>query len=149
MRHIFDFGFEYTNLVRFEFSHEYGYLRLSEQARKTRNVELIKVTLDPSKDDCFKSLVWDKFGRVLLAEWFGYDWIILDSIVQISGNTGYIRNTVTKDQFTVFNGSQKKRLLYVPIIACMVFTALIAMLLRYEIGLKIRELRLKFLKIVW
>ncbi|CBY11274.1 unnamed protein product [Oikopleura dioica] len=131
MRHIFDFGFEYTNLVRFEFSHEYGYLRLSEQARKTRNVEVIKVTLDPSKDDCFKSLVWDKFGRVLLAEWFGYDWIILDSIVQISGNTGYIRNTVTKDQFTVFNGSQKKRLLYVPIIACMVFTALIAMLLRF------------------
>jgi len=130
MRNIFDFGFEYINLVRFEFSHEYGYLRLSEQARKTRNVEVIKVTLDPSKDECFKSLVWDKFGRVLLAEWFGYDWIILDSIVQVSGNTGYIRNTVTKDQFTVFNGGQKKRLLYVPIIACMVFTALIAMLLR-------------------
>ena len=145
MRNIFDFGFEYINLVRFEFSHEYGYLRLSEKARKTRNVEVIKVTLDPSKDECFKSLVWDKFGRVLLAEWFGYDWIILDSIVQISGNTGYIRNTVTKDQFTVFNGGQKKRLLYVPIIACMVFTALIAMLLRYEIGLKNWELESFFI----
>lgn len=130
-RHIFDFGYEYFNFCRFEFSHEYGYLRLSEQARRTRNVEVIKVILDPSKDACFQSLVWDKFGRVLLAEWFGYDWIILDSIVQVSGNHGYIRNTITKDQFTVFNGGQKKRLLYVPVVACLVFTALVAMLLRF------------------
>lgn len=123
---MFDFGIEFVDFYRFEFSQEYGYLRLSEKARKTRNVEVIHVVLDPSRDACFGS----KIGRVLLYEWFGYEWIILDSIVQVSGNVGYVRNTITGEQFTVRNGTNKKRMIYIPLVACAIFTALIAMLLR-------------------
>lgn len=124
---MFDFGIEFIDFYRFEFSQEYGYLRLSERARKTRNVEVINVVLDPTRDACFGS----KIGRVLLYEWFGYEWIILDSIVQVSGNVGYVRNTITGEQFTVRNGTNKKRMIYIPLVACAIFTALIAMLLRF------------------
>ena len=108
-------------------------------------MEVIEVVLDPSKDACFGSTI----GRVLLYEWFGYEWIILglkypssyfpfnfcfflDSIVQVSGNVGYVRNTITGEQFTVRNGTNKKRMIYIPLLACAIFTALIAMLLRYH-----------------
>ena len=90
---MFDFGLEFVEFYRFEFSQEYGYLRLSDKARRTvslkaaiielnyffcqRNVEVINVVLDPTKDECFGS----KFGRVLLYEWFGYEWIILGKIL--------------------------------------------------------------------
>jgi len=124
---MFDFGIEFVDFYRFEFSQEYGYLRLSEKARKTRNVEVIEVVLDPARDACFGSTI----GRVLLYEWFGYEWIILDSIVQVSGNVGYVRNTITGEQFTVRNGTNKKRMIYIPLLACAIFTALIAMLLRF------------------
>lgn len=124
---MFDFGIEFIDSYRFEFSHEFGYLRLSEKARKTRKVEVINVVLDPSKDACFGS----KIGKVLLYEWFGYEWVILDSIVQVSGNAGYVRNTMTGEQFTVRNGTNKKRMIYIPLLACAIFTALIAMLLRF------------------
>jgi len=124
---MFDFGLDFVEFYRFEFSQEYGYLRLSDKARRTRNVEVINVVLDPTRDECFGS----KFGRVLLYEWFGYEWIILDSIVQVSGNVGYVRNTITGEQFTVRNGTNKKRMIYVPLLACVIFTALIAMLLRF------------------
>lgn len=124
---MFDFGIEFVDFYRFEFSQEYGYLRLSDKARQTRNVEVIEVVLDPSKDACFGSTI----GRVLLYEWFGYEWIILDSIVQVSGNVGYVRNTITGEQFTVRNGTNKKRMIYIPLLACAIFTALIAMLLRF------------------
>ena len=87
---MFDFGIEFIDFYRFEFSQEYGYLRLSEKARKTvgfwssfflwnlwiffqRNVQVINVVLDPNRDACFGS----KIGKVLLYEWFGYEWIIL------------------------------------------------------------------------
>ena len=32
---MFDFGIEFVDFYRFEFSQEYGYLRLSDKARKT------------------------------------------------------------------------------------------------------------------
>ena len=54
----------------------------------------------------------------------------LDSIVGVSGNRGYVRNTHTGEQFTVRSGFSKKKTIFIPIIACMAFTAAIAMLLR-------------------
>ena len=54
----------------------------------------------------------------------------LDSIVGVSGNRGFVRNTQTGEQFTVRSGFSKKKTIFIPIIACMAFTAAIAMLLR-------------------
>ena len=100
---------------------------------------MITVVLDPYRDECFGSAV----GRALLIEWFGYESIILgksslnltfayplDSIVGVSGNKGYVRNTHTGEQFTVRSGFSKKKTIFIPIIACLAFTAAIAMLLR-------------------
>jgi len=117
----------WSNAYRFEFSHEFGYLRLSDAARKKRKVEVITVVLDPYRDECFGSAV----SRALLIEWFGYESIILDSIVGVSGNRGFVRNTQTGEQFTVRSGFSKKKTIFIPIIACMAFTAAIAMLLRF------------------
>lgn len=117
----------WSPFYRFEFSHEFGYLRLSEVARKKRKVEVITVVLDPSKDKCFGS----SLGKALLIEWFGYETVILDSIVSVSGNFGYVRNTITGEQFTVRHGYSKKKTIFIPVIACFAFTAAIAMLLRF------------------
>lgn len=44
---MFDFGIEFVDFYRFEFSQEYGYLRLSEKARKTvrtrNNYDLLNI----------------------------------------------------------------------------------------------------------
>jgi len=117
----------WSNVYRFEFSHEFGYLRLSDAARRKRKVEVITVVLDPYRDACFGSAV----GRALLIEWFGYESIILDSIVGVSGNKGYVRNTHSGEQFTVRSGFSKKKTIFIPILACLAFTAAIAMLLRF------------------
>lgn len=117
----------WSQFYRFEFSHEFGYLKLSDRARKKRRVEVITVVLDPTQDKCFGSSI----GRALLIEWFGYETIILDSIVSVSGNFGYVRNCDTGEQFTVRHGYSKKKTIFIPIIACFAFTAAIAMLLRF------------------
>ena len=81
----------WSQFYRFEFSHEFGYLKLSDRARKKvikwilynlfifsvqRRVEVITVVLDPTQDKCFGSSI----GRALLIEWFGYETIILGKI---------------------------------------------------------------------
>ena len=85
----------WSQFYRFEFSHEFGYLKLSDRARKKviesillrdffilfvqRRVEVITVVLDPTQDKCFGSSI----GRALLIEWFGYETIILGKIYKL------------------------------------------------------------------
>ena len=43
---MFDFGLEFVEFYRFEFSQEYGYLRLSDKARRTVSPMAAKIELN-------------------------------------------------------------------------------------------------------
>lgn len=73
-----------------EYSLEYGFLRLSPQARSRLNVPVQIVTLDPVKDACFG----DSFSRLILDEFLGYDDLLMASIKTLAeqeDNKGYLR----------------------------------------------------------
>nr|XP_023022436.1 membralin isoform X1 [Leptinotarsa decemlineata] len=73
-----------------EFSLEFGFLRLSPSTRARLKIPVEIVTLDPDKDPCFG----DAFSRLILAEFLGYDDLLLASIKTLAeqeDNKGYLR----------------------------------------------------------
>ncbi|XP_011826608.1 PREDICTED: membralin, partial [Mandrillus leucophaeus] len=59
-----------------EYSLEYGFLRLSPATRQRLSIPVMVVTLDPTRDQCFG----DRFSRLLLDEFLGYDDILMSSV---------------------------------------------------------------------
>lgn len=73
-----------------EYSLEYGFLRLSPNARLRLKIPVKIVTLDPQKDECFG----DPFSRLVLDEFLGYDDLLMASIKSLAeqeDNKGYLR----------------------------------------------------------
>uniref|UniRef100_A0A8C9FFM1 Transmembrane protein 259 n=1 Tax=Pavo cristatus TaxID=9049 RepID=A0A8C9FFM1_PAVCR len=65
-----------------EYSLEYGFLRLSQSTRQRLSIPVMVVTLDPTRDQCFG----DRFSRLLLDEFLGYDDILMSSVKALAEN---------------------------------------------------------------
>ncbi|VFV21448.1 low quality protein: [Lynx pardinus] len=81
-----------------EYSLEYGFLRLSQATRQRLSIPVMVVTLDPSRDQCFG----DRFSRLLLAEFLGYDDILMSSVKGLAENEenkGFLRNVVSGEHY--------------------------------------------------
>jgi len=114
----------------FEYSLEFGFLRLSTDVRKRLNIPIKTITLDPRRDKCFG----DKMSRFILKWFLGYDDVLLNSIKKIAdtqNNTGYMRNVVTGDHYQ-FVSIWMGRVSYLVALTLMfMFTVAISTLLRF------------------
>ncbi|KAH0625892.1 hypothetical protein JD844_034253 [Phrynosoma platyrhinos] len=81
-----------------EYSFEYGFLRLSQSTRQRLSIPVMVVTLDPTRDQCFG----DRFSRLLLDEFLGYDDILMSSVKALAENEenkGFLRNVVSGEHY--------------------------------------------------
>ncbi|XP_037680092.1 membralin isoform X2 [Choloepus didactylus] len=81
-----------------EYSLEYGFLRLSQATRQRLSIPVMVVTLDPTRDQCFG----DRFSRLLLDEFLGYDDILMSSVKGLAENEenkGFLRNVVSGEHY--------------------------------------------------
>lgn len=101
-----------------EYSLEYGFLRLSPQTRQKLGINVMLVTLDPNRDECFGS----GFNRFILDEFLGYNEILMLSIKNIAEkekNKGFVRNVVTGEHYR-FVSSWMARSSYVAALLIMI-----------------------------
>ncbi|XP_016789999.3 membralin isoform X1 [Pan troglodytes] len=114
-----------------EYSLEYGFLRLSQATRQRLSIPVMVVTLDPTRDQCFG----DRFSRLLLDEFLGYDDILMSSVKGLAENEenkGFLRNVVSGEHYR-FVSMWMARTSYLAAFAIMViFTLSVSMLLRYS-----------------
>ncbi|KAL1502284.1 hypothetical protein ABEB36_007450 [Hypothenemus hampei] len=119
-----------SDVFIFEYALEYGFLRLSPQARAKLNIPVEAVFLDPTKDQCFG----DSFSRFLMEEFLGYNDLVMASVkafAEKEQNRGFMKNVVTGEQYRFVNLWFSK-MSYVPAVICMlIFTVIVSMLLRY------------------
>ncbi|XP_061720495.1 membralin isoform X1 [Cydia pomonella] len=113
-----------------EYSLEYGFLRLSPNARLRLKIPVKIVTLDPSKDECFG----DPFSRFVLDEFLGYDDLLMASIKSLAeqeDNKGYLRNVITGEHYRFVSMLTARSSYIAAFFIMLVFTVSISMLLRY------------------
>lgn len=73
-----------------EYSLEYGFLRLSAEARQRLKIPVQVVTLDPKEDACFG----DTFSKFILHKFLGYDDLLMASVKVLAeqeDNKGFLR----------------------------------------------------------
>ncbi|CAH8868467.1 unnamed protein product [Trichobilharzia szidati] len=81
-----------------EYALEYGFLRLSPQARKQFNITVKLVVLDPQSNPCFGGVV----SRFLMDEFLGYEDLLIGSIKYLSateGLKGYVVNVMNGQHY--------------------------------------------------
>ncbi|XP_049877338.1 membralin [Pectinophora gossypiella] len=113
-----------------EYSLEYGFLRLSPNARLRLKIPVKIVTLDPQKDACFG----DPFSRFVLDEFLGYDDLLMASIKSLAeqeDNKGYLRNVITGEHYRFVSMQTARTSYFAAFFIMLVFTVSISMLLRY------------------
>ncbi|CAG4946926.1 unnamed protein product [Colias eurytheme] len=113
-----------------EYSLEYGFLRLSPNARLLLKIPVKIVTLDPQKDECFG----DTFSRFVLDEFLGYDDLLMASIKSLAeqeDNKGYLRNVITGEHYRFVSMLTARSSYIAAFFIMLVFTVSISMLLRY------------------
>lgn len=114
-----------------EYALEYGFLRLSPKTRQRLNITVMLVTLDPEKETCFG----DSISRFLLAEFLGYDDILMSSIKQLAekeDNKGYLRNVVTGEHYRFVSMWMARSSYLAAAFIMLVFTVCVSTLLRYS-----------------
>lgn len=115
-----------------EYSLEYGFLRLSAATRQRLNIPVKVVVLDPQTDKCFG----DSFSRFILAEFLGYDDLLMASVKVLAeeqDNKGYLRNVITGEHYRFVSMWWMQRGSYLASFFIMIlFTISISMLLRYS-----------------
>ncbi|XP_068620152.1 membralin-like [Battus philenor] len=113
-----------------EYSLEYGFLRLTPNARLLLKIPVKIVTLDPQKDECFG----DPFSRFILDEFLGYDDLLMASIKTLAeqeDNKGYLRNVITGEHYRFVSMLTARSSYIAAFFIMLVFTVSISMLLRY------------------
>ncbi|KAG7210376.1 hypothetical protein KM043_011909 [Ampulex compressa] len=114
-----------------EYSLEYGFLRLSRQARERLHIPVKIVTLDPLKDKCFG----DAFSRFILDQVLGYDDLIISSIKSLAedeDNKGFLRNVITGEHYRFVSTWMAKSSYLTAFFIMLLFTVSISTLLRYS-----------------
>ncbi|XP_053614334.1 membralin [Plodia interpunctella] len=113
-----------------EYSLEYGFLRLTPNARLRLKIPVKIITLDPQKDECFG----DAFSRFVLDEFLGYDDLLMASIKTLAeqeDNKGYLRNVITGEHYRFVSMLTARTSYIAAFFIMLVFTVSISMLLRY------------------
>nr|XP_033811547.1 membralin isoform X1 [Geotrypetes seraphini] len=114
-----------------EYSLEYGFLRLSQSTRQRLNIPVMVVTLDPTRDLCFG----DRFSRLLLDEFLGYDDILMSSVKALAENEenkGFLRNVVSGEHYRFVSMWMARTSYLSAFVIMVIFTLSVSMLLRYS-----------------
>ncbi|XP_058138208.1 membralin [Dasypus novemcinctus] len=114
-----------------EYSLEYGFLRLSQATRQRLNIPVMVVTLDPTRDPCFG----DRFSRLLLDEFLGYDDILMSSVKGLAENEenkGFLRNVVSGEHYRFVSMWMARTSYLAACVIMVIFTLSVSMLLRYS-----------------
>ncbi|XP_028906425.1 membralin isoform X2 [Ornithorhynchus anatinus] len=114
-----------------EYSLEYGFLRLSQSTRQRLSIPVMVVTLDPSRDQCFG----DRFSRLLLDEFLGYDDILMSSVKALAENEenkGFLRNVVSGEHYRFVSMWMARTSYLAAFVIMVIFTLSVSMLLRYS-----------------
>ena len=117
--------------VIYEYSLEYGLLRLSSDSRARLGIRVFDVALDPEADACFG----DSFSRVLLKYILGYDDVVMSSLKSLAekeDNKGFVRNVLTGDQYRFVSLVMSRSSYFAAAFVMILFTICISMLLRYS-----------------
>ncbi|KAM9688742.1 membralin [Trichechus inunguis] len=114
-----------------EYSLEYGFLRLSQATRQRLRIPVMVVTLDPTRDQCFG----DRFSRLLLDEFLGYDDILMSSVKGLAENEenkGFLRNVVSGEHYRFVSMWMARTSYLAAFVIMVIFTLSVSMLLRYS-----------------
>ncbi|XP_039188936.1 membralin isoform X2 [Crotalus tigris] len=114
-----------------EYSFEYGFLRLSQSTRQHLSIPVMVVTLDPTRDQCFG----DRFSRLLLDEFLGYDDILMSSVKALAENEenkGFLRNVVSGEHYRFISMWMARTSYVAAFVIMVIFTLSVSMLLRYS-----------------
>ncbi|XP_032069352.1 membralin isoform X2 [Thamnophis elegans] len=114
-----------------EYSFEYGFLRLSQSTRQRLSIPVMVVTLDPTRDQCFG----DRFSRLLLDEFLGYDDILMSSVKALAENEenkGFLRNVVSGEHYRFISMWMARTSYVAAFVIMVIFTLSVSMLLRYS-----------------
>ncbi|XP_002125973.2 membralin-like [Ciona intestinalis] len=114
-----------------EYSSEFGYLRLSSEARSVLAIPTLVVNLNPDKDQCFGS----GLKKFMLETFLGYDDYLMTSIKKLAekdNSQGYLRNLVTGEYFRFVTLWVNHASVIIAFSAMIVFTLIVTMLLRYS-----------------
>ncbi|XP_051697824.1 membralin isoform X4 [Oryctolagus cuniculus] len=114
-----------------EYSLEYGFLRLSQATRQRLSIPVMVVTLDPTRDQCFG----DRFSRLLLDEFLGYDDILMSSVKGLAEdeeNKGFLRNVVSGEHYRFVSMWMARTSYLAAFVIMVIFTLSVSMLLRYS-----------------
>uniref|UniRef100_A0A8D0GF58 Transmembrane protein 259 n=1 Tax=Sphenodon punctatus TaxID=8508 RepID=A0A8D0GF58_SPHPU len=114
-----------------EYSLEYGFLRLSQSTRQRLHIPVMVVTLDPTRDQCFG----DRFSRLLLDEFLGYDDILMSSVKALAENEenkGFLRNVVSGEHYRFVSMWMARTSYLAAFVIMVIFTLSVSMLLRYS-----------------
>ncbi|XP_061211712.1 membralin, partial [Neopsephotus bourkii] len=114
-----------------EYSLEYGFLRLSQSTRQRLSIPVMVVTLDPTRDQCFG----DRFSRLLLDEFLGYDDILMSSVKALAENEenkGFLRNVVSGEHYRFVSMWMARTSYLAAFVIMVIFTLSVSMLLRYS-----------------
>nr|CAB3226600.1 membralin-like [Phallusia mammillata] len=114
-----------------EYSEEFGYLRLSTEARNKLAIPTLVVNLNPGRDVCFAG----KFKQFMLSTFLGYDDYIMTSIKKLAeedSSQGYLHNLVTGEYFRFVTMWINHASSIIALCAMIVFTLVVTMLLRYS-----------------
>ncbi|KAJ6664231.1 hypothetical protein lerEdw1_008450 [Lerista edwardsae] len=114
-----------------EYSLEYGFLRLSPSTRQRLHIPVMVVTLDPTRDQCFG----DRFSRLLLDEFLGYDDILMSSVKALAENEenkGFLRNVVSGEHYRFISMWMARTSYLAAFVIMVIFTLSVSMLLRYS-----------------
>ncbi|XP_007489446.2 membralin isoform X2 [Monodelphis domestica] len=114
-----------------EYSLEYGFLRLSQSTRQRLSIPVMVVTLDPTRDQCFG----DRFSRLLLDEFLGYDDVLMSSVKALAENEenkGFLRNVVSGEHYRFVSMWMARTSYFAAFVIMVIFTLSVSMLLRYS-----------------
>uniref|UniRef100_A0A915HP96 Uncharacterized protein n=1 Tax=Romanomermis culicivorax TaxID=13658 RepID=A0A915HP96_ROMCU len=115
----------------FEYAQEAGYLHLSENARKKLKIPVVIAQLDPDTDQCFGN----RFNRLLIDEFLGYDEIMISSIkglVDDEKNKGFVKNLATGQKYRFVTSTVLSSTYFWSFLAMIVFTFGVTVLLRFS-----------------
>uniref|UniRef100_A0A8D2MLD6 Transmembrane protein 259 n=1 Tax=Zonotrichia albicollis TaxID=44394 RepID=A0A8D2MLD6_ZONAL len=104
---------------------------LARSTRQRLSIPVMVVTLDPTRDQCFG----DRFSRLLLDEFLGYDDILMSSVKALAENEenkGFLRNVVSGEHYRFVSMWMARTSYLAAFVIMVIFTLSVSMLLRYS-----------------
>ena len=114
-----------------EYSKEFGYLRLSSDARYKLGIPILIVNLNPSAHKCFGN----GLKNFVLKTFLGYDDFLMASIKKMAEDEksqGYLKNVMTGEYFRFVTVWVNRASSVVAFTVMILFTLIVSMLLRYS-----------------